>query len=281
MSDLYNTKRCLTLLVCCLLISVSALAQTRPDWIHKLPKAKNNTYRYAVESAIANSENNARNQAIARVFQTTGNRIGQPVDMAEINRAVQRGTDYSVISRTFNIPINKVCEYTERTSNGSYRVYVLCQVAEKGNIQVQWTTYNECNVNQEFKNGNALMKSMFIPGLGQIGKRHYVEGTLTLIGEAGLVGAGTFCYLSAQDKLDIMHSEDVSYADFSRARDDYNRLRDASYVIWGAAAGLYVYNLFRAFTMQPKYTDGISFSPVILQDEKAITAPGVAMRVRF
>lgn len=64
MSDLYNTKRCLTLLVCCLLISVSALAQTRPDWIHKLPKAKNNTYRYAVESAIANSENNARNQAI-------------------------------------------------------------------------------------------------------------------------------------------------------------------------------------------------------------------------
>ncbi|MBR3567676.1 MAG: hypothetical protein IKN94_05325 [Salinivirgaceae bacterium] len=281
MSDLYNTKRCLTLLVCCLLISVSALAQTRPDWIHKLPKAKNNTYRYAVESAIANSENNARNQAIGRVFQTTGNRLGQPVDMAEISRAVQRGDNYDVISRTFNIPINKVCEYTERLSNGSYRVYVLCQVAEKGNIQVQWTTYNECNVTQEFKNGNALLKSAFIPGLGQIGKRHYVEGTLTLISEAALAGAGTLCYLTAQDKLDIMHSDNVSYEDFANARTDYNRLRDASYVIWGAAAGLYVFNLFRAFTMQPKYKDGISLNPVILQDEKAMMAPGVAMRVRF
>lgn len=274
-------NHCLTLIVGVLLLSLSTTAQTKPDWIHKQPKAKNNTYRYVVESAIAYSENDARNQAIARVFQSTGNRLGQPVDNAEITRAVQRGTDYSVISRTFNIPINKVCEYTEQTSNGSYRVYVLCQVAEKGNIQVQWTTYNECNVNQEFKDGNALLKSMFIPGLGQIGKRHYVEGTLTLLGEAGLVGAGTFCYLSAQNKLDVMRSEDVSYSDFSRARDDYNRLRDASYVIWGAAAGLYVYNLFRAFTMQPKYTDGISFSPVILQDEKAITAPGVAMRINF
>lgn len=281
MSDLYNTKRCLTLLVCCLLISVSALAQTRPDWIHKLPKAKNNTYRYAVESAIANSENNARNQAIGRVFQTTGNRLGQPVDMAEISRAVQRGDNYDVISRTFNIPINKVCEYTERLSNGSYRVYVLCQVAEKGNIQVQWTTYNECNVTQEFKNGNALLKSAFIPGLGQIGKRHYTEGTLTLLGEVALVGTGTFCYLTAQDKLDIMHSDNVSYEDFANARTDYNRLRDASYVIWGAAAGLYVFNLFRAYTMQPKYKDGISLNPVILQDEKAKVAPGVAMRVRF
>lgn len=201
--------------------------------------------------------------------------------MAEISRAVQRGDNYDVISRTFNIPINKVCEYTERLSNGSYRVYVLCQVAEKGNIQVQWTTYNECNVTQEFKNGNALLKSAFIPGLGQIGKRHYVEGTLTLISEAALAGAGTLCYLKAQDKLDIMHSDGVGYEDFTNARTTYNRLRDASYVIWGAAAGLYVFNLFRAYTMQPKYKDGISLNPVILQDEKAMMAPGVAMRVRF
>ena len=280
MNSLNNMKQRLTLIVSVLLLSLGATAQTMPGWIHKLPKAKNNTYRYVVESAIAYSENDARNQAIARVFQTTGNRIGQPVDMAEINRAVQRGTDYSVISRTFNIPINKVCEYTDKTSNGTYRVYVLCQVAEKGNIQVQWTTYNECNVNQEFKDGNALLKSMFIPGLGQIGKRHYVEGTLTLLGEAGLVGAGTLCYLSAQNKLDVMHSENVSYTDFANARDDYNKLKDASYVIWGAAAGLYVYNLFRAFTMQPKYKDNLSFSPVILQDEDKPMA-GLAMRVRF
>lgn len=264
-----------------IVVAVAASAQTKPQWIYKLPKAKNNTYRFVMESAVANSENEARTQSIARVFQQTGNRLGQPVNTAEINNAVQRGDNFAVLSSTFNIPTNKVCEWTERLPNGTYRVYVLCQVAESANTKMDAPAYNECNVNQEFKDGNALLKSMFIPGLGQIGKRHYVEGTLTLLGEAGLVGAGTFCYLSAQNKLDVMHSEDVSYADFSRARDDYNRLRDASYVIWGAAAGLYVYNLFRAFTMQPKYTDGISFSPVILQDERAVTAPGVAMRIKF
>ena len=281
MNNLLNIKRCLALIFGTLLLSAGAWAQTNPQWTYKTPKEKNNTYRYVVEkSGLCYSESDARNQAIAKVLMTACQRIGVPVNAQDINRAVQRGDNFAVLSSTFNIPTIKVCEWTERLSNGTYRVYVLCQVAESANIKMNAPTYNECNVNQEFKDGNALLKSMFIPGLGQIGKRHYVEGTLTLLGEAGLVGAGTLCYLSAQNKLDVMHSENVSYTDFANARDDYNKLKDASYVIWGAAAGLYVYNLFRAFTMQPKYSDGISFSPVILQEEDKPMA-GVAMRIKF
>ncbi len=271
----------ITLTAIVLVLSIYASAQNKPDWITKLPKAKNNTYRYMMESAIGSTENEARTQAIARIFQSTGNLLGQPVNAAEINRAVQSATDYRVIARDFNIPINKVCEYSEKLRSGDYRVYVLCQVAKAGNIGVIWTEFNNCNVTQEFKNGNALLKSVFIPGLGQIGKRHYVEGTLTLIGEVGLASAGAFCYLSAQDKLDIMRTDGVSVADFTSARNDYNRLRDASYVVWGAAAGLYVFNLIRAFTMSPKYKDGISLTPVIMQDEKAAMVPGLAMRINF
>ncbi len=263
-----------------IVVAIAASAQTKPQWIYKLPKAKNNTYRFVMESAVANSENEARTQSIARVFQQTGNRLGQPVNTAEINNAVQRGDNFAVLSSTFNIPTNKVCEWTERLPNGTYRVYVLCQVAESANIKMNAPAYNECNVNQEFKDGNALLKSMFIPGLGQIGKRHYVEGTLTLISEAALAGAGTLCYLKAQDKLDIMHSDGVSYEDFTNAHTTYNRLRDASYVIWGAAAGLYVFNLFRAYTMQPKYKDGISLYPTVLSDNERV-APGLAVRVKF
>ncbi|MBO7143772.1 MAG: hypothetical protein J6W13_02990 [Salinivirgaceae bacterium] len=263
-----------------IVVAVAASAQNKPQWIYKLPKAKNNTYRFVMEAAVANSENEARTQSIARVFQQTGNRLGQPVNTADINNAVQRGDNFAVLSSTFNIPTNKVCEWTERLPNGTYRVYVLCQVAENANIKMDAPAYNECNVNQEFKDGNALLKSMFIPGLGQIGKRHYVEGTLTLLGEAGLAGAGAYCYLSAQKKLDVMKREGVSYSDYSDAHTSYNRLRDASYVIWGAAAGLYVYNLFRAYTMQPKYKDGISLYPTVLPENERVT-PGVAMRIKF
>ncbi len=282
MNDLYRIKRYLALMACSLLLSVGAFAQTQPQWITKKPKRANDTYVYVVEkSGLCYSESDARNQAIAKVLMTACQRIGVPFNAQEINSAVQRGESFDVISSTFNIPINKVCEYTERQKNGYVLVYVLCQVAVSGNIDVHFTEFRDCYTAQEFKDGNALLKSMFIPGLGQIGKRHVGEGLLTLAGEVALVGAGAYCYVEVQNKLDVMKSEGVSYADYNDAHTTYNRLRDASYVIWGAAAGLYVFNLFRAYTMQPKYKDGISLNPVILQDEKAMMAPGVAMRVRF
>ena len=282
MNNLLNIKRCLALIVGTLLLSAGAWAQTNPQWTYKTPKEKNNTYRYVVEkSGLCYSESDARNQAIAKVLMTACQRIGVPVNAQDINRAVQRGESFDVISSTYNLPINKVCEYTERQRDGYVRVYVLCQVAVRGNIDVHFTEFRDCYTAQEFKNGNALLKSMFIPGLGQIGKRHIGEGLLTLAGEALLVGAGTYCYLEAQNELDVMRSENVSYTDFAGARDDYNKLKDASYVIWGAAAGLYVFNLIRAYTMDPKLPKSISVAPTVLPTETKVAAPGVAMRIKF
>ena len=282
MNNLHQLKHCLTLFVCTLLLSVGAGAQTNPQWTYKTPKEKNNTYRYVVEkSGLCYSESDARNQAIAKVLMTACQRIGVPVNAQEINRAVQRGESFDVISSTYNLPINKVCEYTERQRDGYVRVFVLCQVAVSGNINVHFTEFRDCYTAQEFKDGNALLKSMFIPGLGQIGKRHIGEGLLTLAGEAALVGAGAYCYIEAQNKLDVMKSEGVSYADFTDARTTYNRLHDASYVIWGAAAGLYVFNLIRAYTIDPKLPKSISVAPTVLPTETTAPAPGVAMRIKF
>ena len=70
-------------------------------------------------------------------------RLGQPISAEEINRAVQSGTSYSVLSRQYNIPINKVCEYTENKS-GTYRVYILCQVAKSATIPVQFDGFSSC-----------------------------------------------------------------------------------------------------------------------------------------
>ena len=264
------------LLSALLIVAAMVGAVAQPQWTYKMPDRKNRTYRYEMVQAEGSSENDARTQAIARVFQQIGMTLGQPVNTAEINRAVQQGDNYSVYSTTFNIKFNIVDYYVERLSDGRYRYSLLCQVQENANYQPEFTKYRNPD------DAIALMRSAFIPGLGQIckrGKTNRIAGTLILMGEVALVGSGTLCYLSAQNKLDIMGTEKVSYADYSKAHDDYNRLRDASFVIWGAAAGLYVFNLFSAYnSKQPK--NNYSFSPVILQDENRPMA-GLAMRVKF
>ena len=96
----------LTLLL--VLMGFVSFAQKLPDWITNKPTPTNNTYLYVVESATGQTEMQARNRAIAEVFRSTAMRIGQPVDSEEINRALQRGTEYYVISSQYNVPINKV-----------------------------------------------------------------------------------------------------------------------------------------------------------------------------
>lgn len=265
-------------LLAILLVVVSAGAWAQPRWTYKtLPTPKNYTYRFERTVGTGATMNDARTQAIAQVFQQTSNRLGQPVNAAEINRAVQRGDNFDVLSSTFNIKIINVDYYAEQQPDGSWHYHLLCEVAESANIEPQFTTFH----------GNddaiATLQSAFIPGLGQINKGKKLPGAMILTGEIALVGAGTFCYLTAQNKLDVMHSDDVNYADYSKARDDYNRLRDASYVIWGAAAGLYVFNLISAYYMELpriKHNKKYAFTPVILQDENRPMA-GLTVRVKF
>lgn len=125
------------------IIALSGTAQKLPDWIINKPTPTNNTYLYVVESATGQTELQARNRAIAEVFRSTAMRIGQPIDSKEINRALQSGTEYYVIASQYDIPINKVCEYTDNKTSPC-RVYVLCQVAKAGNIHVEFDDFNAC-----------------------------------------------------------------------------------------------------------------------------------------
>ena len=126
-----------------------ACAQVVPAWVFKMPVPGNNTYLYSVESGTATTELEARNQAIVRVFQTMALRLGMPVNSQAISKAVQQGEAIEVISTSYNLPINKVCEYTERVMGGDFRVYVLCQVARAGNIMPQWDVFTDC-VDEQF-----------------------------------------------------------------------------------------------------------------------------------
>lgn len=135
--------RKIAILIMLVLVASTSFAQKMPDWVTHKPTPTNDTYLYVVESATAETELSARNQAFARLFQSTAMRLGQPINSEEINKAVQRGTDFNVISAYYKIPINKVCEYIENKSV-EYRAFVLCQVAKAGNIPVQFDDFSDC-----------------------------------------------------------------------------------------------------------------------------------------
>lgn len=132
----------LLITTCLMLLCFLGVAQ-RPYWIKSKPAPTNNTYLYIVESASGSTEMAARNLALGEVLRSTAMRMGQPFNSEVVFRALQSGTDYSVISNQYNIPINKVCEYSEYEQN-QYRVYILCQVAKAGNISVSFDNFSEC-----------------------------------------------------------------------------------------------------------------------------------------
>lgn len=135
-------KRILFILI--ILFALQGMAQKLPNWVNNKPTPSNDTYLYVVESGIGQTELKARNLAIAEVLRTTAMNMGIRFDFEEISRALQEGVEYKTISTTYDIPINKVCEFTEIQSNGYKKVYVLCQVAKTGIIQVEFDDFNDC-----------------------------------------------------------------------------------------------------------------------------------------
>ena len=121
-----------------------------------------------------------------------------------------------------------------------------------------------------------FLQSVFVPGLGQIGKGHTTEGAFTLIGEVALVGGAVGCYYIAQDKLNLMRDPSTPYGDWSAAQNSYNTLRTTSYIAWGGAAVLYVFNLYRAYAMQPRKASGVALVPALVP-----TSAGIAPSVSF
>lgn len=273
-------KKALSILTLVFLAIGFASAQDRPAWTVKTPSTQNNTYIYVCENAIAGIERDARNQAIARVFQSTAMRLGVPFDSQKVFESVQSGTDLTTISRQYNLPIYKVCEYTERVGN-NYKVYVLCQVAAVGNVTPQFDyAFSGCSDDHRYSTGSALLSSALLPGLGQMGKRHYGEGIATLIGEVALVGGAVATYFMGQSKLDDLKSGTLSYDDYNSTEKSYNNLHTVNGILWGAAAALYAFNLYRAATLHPNYKQTAYVEPGFISTPEAIL-PSVGFTLKF
>ncbi|MFA5850271.1 MAG: DUF5683 domain-containing protein [Bacteroidales bacterium] len=170
----------------------------KPKWIYNPPKSGNDTYRYEVEYGTDVTEDKARNKAFLGILQNASNSLGIRFDSKAVNDAILKGKDMETISVENDIPIHKVCEFVERIDY-LYTVYILCQVAKKGNIEPIFDEFRACD-----KIGNntpALWRSALVPGWGQFYNNKTGRGVAILASEAILFTTTIYSEMMRADNI--------------------------------------------------------------------------------
>ena len=126
-----------------LLFSTLSITAAPPRWLRSLPKASNSNYRYVKEDATAATEEEAYNKALAHVLQDAILSLGLGFNSTQIEAAIRTGNLKSQIQE-WRIPVNPVCHYRQGLENGAVRVYVLCQVANAGNVDPHFEEFRSC-----------------------------------------------------------------------------------------------------------------------------------------
>lgn len=267
------------------ILSHSVLFAQLPDWTRKSPQSHNYQIDYEVGIGVGDTYHDAEKKAYLDIMKKFIDRCGIIVSPDDIMKAVYDGKSYKVGDMDLNKPpLRPVCRTQEILPDKKFRVYLLYQVPRDGSIinpQQYYEEFNDCEKISQFSNGKALAASFFIPGSGQMIKRRYVEGTFTLLGELVLVGGGVGTYFIGKKQLDIMKDRTVEYEAYCSAQRTYNTMRIISYTCYGAAAALYIFNLYRAYTITPIPKRSYAFYPTLVQSDDYNLALGVGMTIKF
>ena len=136
--------------MCSILCFIGYSQNTRPSWIVVRPEAANKTYHFRVTTSEADDYEKAYAKAFAMVILECSWKNGLYVEKGDDLQALEGEiTDFiNIKSHGMRIPINKVCEYSEKLgSKNGLRLYVLWQVAnvsESGSVKPDFVDFNDC-----------------------------------------------------------------------------------------------------------------------------------------
>ena len=127
-------------------LSSLQLFSQRPQWISQKPSDEENYY-YRVTMAEAKTYKDAYAEAFAMAILESSWRLGVTVskidDLNTIKNVILENIDLKTTN--MNLPMNKVCEYEEKTiGNSNIRLFILWQVAKYGNIDPDFKDFNDC-----------------------------------------------------------------------------------------------------------------------------------------
>lgn len=139
------------LLVCILLLlsTIPIVAQYigQPYWITKVPDAVGDRYYYRVTMAEADSYDLAYAKAFAMAILESSWKMGVTVDNTGTIESLTNNIleEVSVRPGKMRLPMNKVCEFREDVhTSKKIRLYILWQVAQSGNVDPKFETFNQC-----------------------------------------------------------------------------------------------------------------------------------------
>ncbi len=234
-----------------LFINLKIFPQGRPTWILNppFPSSGDNTFYYKVATGEDIDINRARISAIATALYEGALKIGLFVSMDQIKDVIQK-KGIPGASVDIKLPINIICDYSESliTKRG-YKVWVLCQVAERGNITPKFENFDDCYPTKLKVGFNALLRSIAVPGWGQLYKGETFKGisfmTLSL---GGLTGGFIFKQLSidAANKANSSLNHQTTRDFYNQQMKDYDTYSKISFI---TAAVFYVWNLIDAIAV--------------------------------
>ena len=129
-------------------LNINAQTEKRPYWIANIPTAKENSkYYYRVTQGEGLDYDKAYAKAFARAIMESSWKLGLEVNTTDDLETIEKGVteNIKVASSRMTLPMNKVCEHTEKLyETRGVRVYILWQVAKYANRDPQFDEFTIC-----------------------------------------------------------------------------------------------------------------------------------------
>jgi hypothetical protein len=223
----------------------------RPAWLaNRLPRPTNATFHYQLTEAEGKTLDEARQAClqqlsdyVAHSWKISG-KSSSDIQAEETDGLYKENSSftfhYEVDGGTVDVLATKYDEYWEQVyypGGSRYRCYALFGVAD-----VAAPDFDRLTFTRKY-GARGLVRSMFIPGWGQMYKGSTVKGVCILGGEALLAGGIIVAENLRSSYVKKMHEQPKHQQTYNTKADNWENVRNG---FIGAAAALYVYNIVDA-----------------------------------
>lgn len=223
----------------------------RPAWLaNRLPRPTNATFHYQLIEAEGKTLDEARQAClqqlsdyVAHSWKISG-KSSSEIQAEETDGLYKENSlftfHYEVDGGTVDVLATKYDEYWEQVyypGGSRYRCYALFGVAD-----VAAPDFDRLTFTRKY-GARGLVRSMFIPGWGQMYKGSTVKGVCILGGEALLAGGIIVAENLRSSYVKKMHEQPKHQQTYNTKADNWENVRNG---FIGAAAALYVYNIVDA-----------------------------------
>lgn len=228
---------------------VSRSEPKRPDWLaHHTPAPSNNSFVYHITETVHENLDEARGSALQQLstyIEQTNHITGSAesrIEKTSTGESERYRFHYTVQGEPVSITFEKKDEYWEYISypNGSnaYRCYTLYAVAKKHS----GAKFDPLTFSRKY-GARGAVRSLIIPGWGQMHKGSTAKGIVILAGEAALIGGVVFTENERASYEKLKYENPSLMKEYSTKVENWETARN---VCIGAAAALYIYNLVDA-----------------------------------